>query len=55
MLENILYVLSECSLIAGALILLLGMLVTDLSQRFCFSVTKAAVVLSALFAVLFYN
>ena len=55
MLENILYILSECSLIAGALILLLGMLWTDLSQRFCFSVTKAAVVLSAFFAVLFYN
>ena len=55
MLENVLYLLSECSLISGALFLILSALFTDSSQRFCFSVSKSAVVLSALFAVLFYN
>jgi len=55
MLENVLYLLSECSLISGALFLILSAIFTDSSQRFCFSVSKSAVVLSALFAVLFYN
>lgn len=55
MLENVLYLLSECSLISGALLLMFSAMFTDLSQRFCFSVAKSTVVLSALFAVLFYN
>ena len=55
MLENILYILSECSLIAGALLLPVRALFGGLTQRFCFSVSKTAIVLSALFAVLFYN
>lgn len=50
-----LYVLSEFSLLAGALLILFGALFTHPSQRFCFSVAKTSVVLSALFAVLFYN
>ena len=50
-----LYVLSEFSLLAGALFILLSALFIHPSQRFCFSVAKTSVVLSALFAVLFYN
>lgn len=55
MLENILYILSECSLVAGVLFLIVSAAFGDLTQRFCFSVSKTAVVLSTLFAVLFYN
>lgn len=55
MLENILYILSECSLVAGVLFLLVSAVFGDLTQRFCFSVSKTSIVLSVMFAVLFYN
>ena len=55
MLENILYALSELTLLTGILILLCGALFRTSSQRFYFSVSKTVVLISALFAIIFYN
>ena len=55
MLENILYTLSDISILFGVLMLLCGRIFGNPSHRFCFSVSKTVVLISAMFAVLFYN
>ena len=55
MLENILYALSDISLVFGIMVLCCNKLFGTPSHRFCFSFSKTIVVISTVFAVLFYN
>lgn len=55
MLESILYLFSEISLLAAIIILLLQRFFTEQSIKSCIKTTKIAVIISAFSAVLFYN
>ncbi len=55
MLENVLYLLSEISLLLGVLVLLIQKMFTNASIRSYFKTTKITVMISAFFSILFYN
>lgn len=55
MLENILYTLTETSLLLGICLLISGKILGMLTPKASFKIAKTSVFFSALFAVLFYN
>ncbi|MBO4284617.1 MAG: hypothetical protein J5895_00080 [Alphaproteobacteria bacterium] len=55
MIENILYTLSESSLIASVIGVLMSALFSQEGKKTCFKIAEAGILVSAFFALLFYN